>query len=118
MDTDTIITSDPVDKTAAIVVSGNKQSVCPTPTEIRENLVTKLKKVRDEIITLPKHNNRRKKLALEQRRIEKEIHKIKPTLKHDNEFNNILLDIIRPDINKVTWDRYVKQAIEIQKNRS
>ncbi len=102
----------PVNKTASVVTS---QSGCAsdntlTNEQLRENLVSKLKHLEDEIISTPKGSRRRRELGAKKAELCAMVNGLRPSRKCKVVKDHIM-DVLREELTEFEFKRILKKAI-------
>ena len=103
-----VLASEPVDITARLVTQQSTEY--NSVTEELEALKRKVNKMKKDISLLPKRHPRYKHLCKEYSILCLRINSLKPKMKFDKSFSNILLDVIKEDVNRITWMNWVEKA--------
>jgi hypothetical protein len=101
---------DPVDRTAASVVSQKGCSDSLTSEQIRENLVQRTHALKRRMSLMRKNDPDRKKLGAEINETQLAINKIRPKKKAPG-VQSYVMDILREDLSKFKWNSLMTRAV-------
>ena len=114
---ESIYTSDPVDKTAAIVTN---QSGCQdqlTKKQKRENLIKRKLLLQERIVNLKSKNQYSNRVKINYRfelnSIDEELRVKYPRHtknKHNRDLTNFIVDVVKPKFTKFQWQRIIDEA--------
>lgn len=107
----------PINKTAALVTS---QSGCAsddtlTNEQKRENLVTKVKHLENEILSLPKKSKKRKELGQVKYQLCLKISSLRPTTNRKG-IEGHIIDILKEEVTAFQFKRILSKAAERARN--
>lgn len=81
--------------------------------QIRENLVNKVKAIEKQLKDLPKMAVEREALGKEKFELQNKISEIRKKFKPGQDFANYICDVIKKEVNSVQWKIWVNKAKEI-----
>ena len=111
---DRILTSVPINKTAAVVAKGTNTNPELTPEQKRENLLPLLAKLERAIATA-KTPEDRKKFGLMKSRVQEEIRALRPKLAYPRDFGNFFMDAAKDILPAATFAIIRNEAVRLMK---
>ena len=111
---DDIYSRTPINKTAAVVTSQTNCTDSLTDTQIRDNLVAKIKKVDEEIRLSPRKSKRREELGKLKHELQNQIREIRPK-KRFHGVEKYVMDILKKELPKFEFDRLIDRAEKLKK---
>lgn len=110
MDFDRIITSAPINRTAAVVASGSKIDEPDTPLQKRENLVRLVKQI-ERAIALTIDPARRKMLGKKKFEVQSAINALpRPGVHGEREFSGVIVEVVREWLPKAQFNLIMNEA--------